>query len=246
MAREKKLTIKHFENQRIKPDLLSENHPLYMRLRYDNVQVDLRSYVPDFAAIELGFSDKIDWDLDLEDLLKVKKYLIDSSVKQELIDSEKELITLIFNHYLSSNINILKGETRYYLEYNLATVSSIIKRSEGKRLFYTIQEKGYSDLYHILKKEDIDILIIGLKSISNNEFDQVLSEFQPSIEILNYLSKEQLSGNIIRSIHWKTQINSIRERIEDSQKDSKLKIEIIDSAIQFNEDNLKSNTDIYS
>ncbi|MEQ6118569.1 hypothetical protein [Reichenbachiella sp. MALMAid0571] len=178
MARIKKISVRHFLNKRLPPQKFDNNvlrYPLYIRLRYNNKPVEVRSILA-----------SISWHLDSQDH-KIYSFYSEVDFWDKGYFTEEEFDNLserlktnlqkeisgcewLFYHYLNKNINILDYDTKRILEIFLRPTFLALEDYLKILLASTLNETIYKPFssWLIAPKIEFSKVFMMLKQISND------------------------------------------------------------------------------
>ena len=181
MSKEKKITVKHFENLKVKSAPFNKEnvHPLYFQIIYDRQNYKYKCTLDD-DSIKLKFINK----KDTNNKVKVKSW---KELKKDLIAHNEVVINLIINL-----IKKEKGEfdlavfEEYYPIYS-QNIFTFIDELFFKQLIEFFNDKGLLELKYILESKPVyveDFLSIFeiLNPILFNEFKESNKGYYISLE----------------------------------------------------------------
>jgi len=156
-ARRKKITVKHVQKPNSNEQLLHNNYllsypnlklpVLYLRLRYDNIQADLKSFYVEFVASMLP-KEKVEM-LHFEGSSDIGKFeieniLVDEQMQKMALNQELEAVRNIISFYLDKGINIINNKPSKYIEYNIYKLEHIIDNLLFQKLLVKLNKKSNS------------------------------------------------------------------------------------------------------
>lgn len=213
MAREKKFTVKHFLNKRLPPEVDKNNtlrYPLYIRLRYNNKPVELKSYLVSYSEhVERDeypiqeFSSSVEfWDFGY---LTEQQFSNPSEILRNTLQKEVELCQRIFKDFSNKGENLLEQNVKGILDIYLNPIFLSLDFFLGAMLKDKLASSKYSDVkYKLLTAPGrFSEFFIPLRKISSDEsgqtafYSNVLKPFELGFSLLERIFEVQKSGEII-------------------------------------------------
>ncbi|WP_339791134.1 hypothetical protein [uncultured Imperialibacter sp.] len=213
MAREKKVSIKYFDNMKVKST--KSGAQLYMRLRYDGLQAEIPSLYKEMHAQRLGIDDIPEnyiFFQTTESRFGESDHKFETSVvhvtqeeKKSYLEIEKEAVSKIIQLYLNQGINIIGSKPKTYIQYNFTSLSFLLDRHAGLRLSKSLFDQGYVDLAGIIQFEQPLTKKYGaLLSISADAFKtQVLDKYRPLFDAVKALESLRELNEVLRVYQWR-------------------------------------------
>ncbi|SMD32565.1 hypothetical protein SAMN04488029_0912 [Reichenbachiella faecimaris] len=213
MAREKKFTVRHFLNKRLPPEVDVNNnprYPLYIRLRYNNKPVEIRSHLASYSEhVERDeysiqeFSSSVEfWDFGY---LTEQQFSNPSEMLRNTLEKEVELCQKIFRNFYDKGENLLDLNVKGILDIYLNPIFLSVDFFLGAILKDKLVSSGYSDVkYKLLSTPNkFSEFFTPLRSISSDSNGQtafyleILKPFEVGFALLERMLETQRSGNII-------------------------------------------------
>ncbi|MEQ9286952.1 MAG: hypothetical protein RIG77_08600 [Cyclobacteriaceae bacterium] len=261
MARAKKITVKHIQKSNAKEQLSSLNtysslYPnlglpaMYLRLRYDNIQADIKSFYAEFAASfltkekqeMLHFSGSYD-----TEKFELERTLVSEEVQNEARKLEIEAVKTIVRSYLDKGINIINNKPSKYIEYNIYKLEDVVDNIVKQKLLVDLNKKSNNLFLRLLFDSSpvrFSELFTFLKDVSTSA-DAVTDFYQETLQPYECFftfttGRDDISQ--MRVFEWKnTDLSSIKKGLSDNYgtTDSQRIIGEIEYAINENEEILK-------
>lgn len=210
MAREKKITIKYFQNTKVKPDD-NGNYPLYLRLRYDRVQAEVPSSYKLMADQRFG-REPINNNRPSDE---AEEYVRKEENRISLINEEKGIIESIIKLHAKAGTNFLKNKPGEQLKYSLTSIRHIVNLTAGIDLIEAIHSNGLESVANCLDLSSGFSQLMNLDSIANSEFKKFLKSFHYVEECMKFFDSNATSGKIYRAHDWMIMRDEITEKLKD-------------------------------
>ncbi len=107
MAKEKKITVKHFVNKKL-PSSNGEKRPIYLRMRYDNKPYEIESFSAPVIAIRKIFGTGYELDFFKRAYMTDTELNSLDDVDKIPLDQELNTVEEVFNYAKKNGVNILQ------------------------------------------------------------------------------------------------------------------------------------------
>lgn len=198
MKKEKKITVAHFLNKRVRAK--AEEHPLYVRCRYDRIKTELKSQFQLFMdqvdspylSHEIGMiNDFEDVGINIFNSFTEDSFENPSSKIKQAIEDEKKTIHDIIKLYAQKDINIIAlNSTAEIIQDNLFSIHDILSIHYKVKL-REATEDYYNGLFPFSADEtEFPNIYDFFEKIAHKHFKQeVLEKFKPAILLFKYLNE---------------------------------------------------------